>query len=129
MECKRRQFLKNMPLLALGLGRSPASPSLSFEQELRMILCESPHLFHFRANNGHFAKVYLDGRRCEKCTEYVADPHPGVPKRGAVRLLITNKRGRLLLSRLEPIREWKIGTVVWFPWKDFESANQKWKSL
>ena len=92
---------------------SSSQKQLSGIDELREILFNRPDLFRFRAADGHFCYLWLDGRECSRwAVEFVGHPGPGKKVRGAVRLVIEDKDG-MKIDRFGVVKEWKVGWVVW----------------
>jgi hypothetical protein len=113
----RRHFLKVLPLSPLGLIREHP-PALSFEDELRQILYNSPHLLHLHAGPAGF-RVFLDGVECHYVIQAVVSPRPFVLERGAVRVAIDNNGemaltdGDIALVGDAIPSKWLIGEVQW----------------
>jgi len=117
---KRRDFFVNAILFPIVAGKAIGIETKEGKreekrnemEELREILYNSPHLFHFRAVDGHFMFVWLDGKECSgKVVEVVAYPHPNKEMRGAVRMAIEDNN--IKVGKI--ITEWKVGMVLWKP--------------
>jgi hypothetical protein len=107
----RRRFLQLLPVAPLGfLGKAPAA--MTYEEELRQILFDSPHLFHFTPTHGPIA-VYLDGREVDCVTEFIGSPKPQESVRGAVRTAVLDSEGRIIVPGDDIATEWLIGQVRW----------------
>ena len=115
----RRCFLSGMilPLIPSQIGKVKATSiesSMEREDELRQILFNSPHLFRFRAEDGHQSYVWLDGEECSgEVTEMMASPLARKSVRGAVCRLVRDEAGQPTSRAGSIVTKWTVGLVRW----------------
>lgn len=114
MKPNRRNFMKM--LLPLAVAQPSIAKTMSEDDELRCILFNSPHLFRFRAEDGHRADVWVNNVKCDgNCTEFVGSPEPDKSVRGAVCLEARDQHEKPVLDTGRIVTKWKIGIVRWMP--------------
>ena len=113
----RREALKCLPFMGCAAA-AKEQDAMSFEDELRQILFNSPHLMHIAAGSRVW-KIWMDGLEIPWASQAYASPRQDTPVRGAVSVYIDKNGNAARSSRDifcvgdEIATEWRIGEVTW----------------